>query len=60
MIKITLGSDVIEKYKKDRNTETRFKAYKMNQQMFDIDDIYEPQAISTFRTNQWAREPMAW
>ena len=60
MAKRDLGSDVIEKYKKYRNTETKFKAFKMNQQIFDIDDIYEPQAISTPAFIQWAKELMGW
>ena len=36
----TVGNDIVEKYKKYRNTQTKFKAYKMNQQVFDIDQEY--------------------
>lgn len=60
MNKRTLGTDILQKYKKYSNTHTKFKAYKMNQQIFDIDDTYEPQVVSTSTLTQWARVPMAW
>lgn len=44
--KVILEKDIIDKYQKYENTQTKFKAYKMNQQVFEIDESYEPQAIS--------------
>lgn len=35
--KVVLEKDIIEKYKKYENKVSKFKAYKMNQQVFEID-----------------------
>lgn len=35
--KVSLEKDIIDKYMKYENKTTKFKAYKMNQQLFDID-----------------------